>query len=99
MLKTCDRPASGRMVVLRRQPARMAKGQPQGGSTGVFEIICCDCGDDPGLDYHAVSPERQRIRGPYPMAAGVAAYEEHFESHHILVPDSPSAQAELPRRC
>ncbi len=37
-------------VVLRRQPTRMVDGQPQGGYTDVFELICCDRGDDPGLD-------------------------------------------------
>ena len=33
------------------------------------EIICCDCGDHPGRDYHEVRPGLQRIRGPYPIAA------------------------------
>jgi len=28
----------------------MVDGQPQGGYTDVFELICCDRGDDPGLD-------------------------------------------------
>ena len=37
-------------VVLRRQPTRMVDGQPQGGYTDVFELICCDRGDDPDLD-------------------------------------------------
>jgi hypothetical protein len=61
-------------VVLRRQPARIVAGRPEGGYTNVFEIVCCDCGDQPDLDYREVSPELQRIRGPYPIAAGVAAY-------------------------
>jgi hypothetical protein len=29
-------------------------GQPEGGYTGMFEIICCDCGDHPGLGYREV---------------------------------------------
>jgi hypothetical protein len=36
------------------------------------EIICCDCGDDPGLDYRDVPPRLQLIRGPYPIKDGVA---------------------------
>ncbi len=50
----------------------MVEGRPEGGYTDVFEVICCDCGDHPYLDYREVSPELQRIRGPYPMEAGVA---------------------------
>ena len=46
-----------------------------------FEIICCDCGDDPDLDYREVSPDLQQLRGPYTMAAGVAAYVKHVERH------------------
>ena len=68
-------------VVLRRRPARMVDGQPVGGYTDVFEIICCDCGDDPGLEYAQVSPRFQLIRGPYPIAVGVAAYEAHLTMH------------------
>jgi hypothetical protein len=33
-------------------------------------------GSDPGLDYCEVSPELRRVRGPYPIADGIAAYEE-----------------------
>ena len=60
----------------------MVEGRPEGGYTDVFEVICCNCGDHPYLDYREVSPELQRIRGPYPMEAGVAAYEEHIGLHH-----------------
>ena len=59
----------------------MVEGQPEGGHTDMFEIICCDCGDHPDLDYHDVSPELQQIRGPYPIAAGVAAYKKHVGRH------------------
>ncbi len=68
----------GWTVVLRRQPARIVEGRPEGGYTSVFELICCDCGDHPYLDYSEVSPELQRIRGPYPMEVALAAYEQHF---------------------
>jgi len=69
-------------VVLRRQPARMVAGQPEGGYAGAYELICCDCGDDPDLDYRDVSPELQQIRGPYPMAAGIDEYMKHLEPRH-----------------
>jgi hypothetical protein len=68
-------------VVLRRQPTRIVEGRPEGGYTDEFEIICCDCGDDPGLDYREVSPALQRIRGPYPIAAGITAYVQHVRQH------------------
>jgi hypothetical protein len=69
-------------VVLRRQPARMVAGRPEGGYTDAFEIICCDCGDQPDQDYSDVAPELQQIRGPYPIADGVAAYEKHLGLDH-----------------
>jgi hypothetical protein len=68
-------------VVLRRRPVRMVEGRAEGGWTDEFEIVCCDCGDDPGLDYREVSPQLRRIRGPYPMAAGVTAYVRHARRH------------------
>jgi len=81
-VKTCDQPGHGWTTVLRRQPARIVEGQAEGGYTDAFEIICCDCGDDPDLDYSEVSPRLQRVRGPYhPIAAGVAAYERHVGLH------------------
>jgi hypothetical protein len=87
-VQACDQPAPGWTVVLRRQPVRVVDGQVEGGYTDVFELICCDCGDHPDLDYRDISPEFQRIRGPYPIVAGVAAYGEHLEQHHKRVPDS-----------
>jgi hypothetical protein len=83
-MATSDPPESSWTVVLRRQPARLVQGQPEGGYTDVYEIICCDCGDDPGLDYREVSPRLQLVRGPYPIAAGVAAYEQHLGLHQQL---------------
>ena len=71
----------GWTVVLRRRPARIVEGRPEGGYTEEWEIICCDCGDDPGLDYREVSPALQRIRGPYPFAVGITAYVQHARRH------------------
>ena len=81
-MRACDQPALGWTVVLRRRPARLVDGRVEGGYTSVFEIICCECGDHPDLDYRDVSPELRRIRGPYPIGAGVAAYEEHLRRQH-----------------
>ena len=83
-MKTLDQPRHGWTTVLRRQPARIVEGQPQGGYTNAFENICCDCGDDPGLDYREVSPRLQLVRGPYPIGAGVAAYEQHLKLHEQM---------------
>jgi hypothetical protein len=80
-MTTFGQPGRDWTVVLRRRPARVVAGRAEGGYTDLFEIICCDCGDDPDLDYREVSPELQRIRGPYPIAAGVAAYEQHLKGH------------------
>jgi len=60
----------------------MVDGQPQGGYTDVFEIMCCHCGDDRGFDHRDVSLRLQQVRGPYPMAVGVVAYEQHVRGHH-----------------
>jgi hypothetical protein len=80
-MRTLDRPGHGWTVVLGRQPVRLIEGEPEGGYTDAFEIICCHCGDDPDLDYRDVSSEMQQIRGPYPIAAGVAAYKKHVGQH------------------
>jgi hypothetical protein len=50
----------------------------EGGYTGVFELICPQCGDHPYLDYSEISPRLQRICGPCTLHAGVAAYEKHL---------------------
>ena len=68
----------GLTASLRRQPARRVEGRVEGGYTGAFELICADCGDHLYLDYSEVSPGLRRIRGPYTMQAGLAAYEEHL---------------------
>jgi hypothetical protein len=80
-MATRDHPGDGWTVVLRRQPARMIEGRPEGGYTDLYELICCDCGDRPDLDYREVSPVLQRVRGPYPIADGIAAYVKHSGLH------------------
>lgn len=86
--RICDEPALGWTVVLRRQPVRVVEGQAAGGYTDVFELICCDCGDHPDLDYRDVPRGLQLIRGPYPLPAGVAAYDEHLKQNHERVSTS-----------
>ena len=78
-MKTCDQPRHGWTTVLQRQPARIVEGRPEGGYADTFEIICCDCGDHPDLDCCEVSPELQRVRGPYPIADGIEGYEKHIQ--------------------
>jgi hypothetical protein len=68
----------GCTAVLRSQPILTGDGQPEPGYTGAFELICYECGDNPYLYYSEVSLRLQQIRGPYTLAAGVAAYEQHL---------------------
>lgn len=82
-MASCDQPAKDWTTVLRRQPARMVEGRPEG-CTDMFELICGDCGDDPELDYRDVSPRLKLVRGPYPIAIGVVAYVQHIRSHQRL---------------
>jgi hypothetical protein len=63
---------------VRRRPVRIADGRMEGGYTGVFELICPGCGDHPYLDFREVPLELQWLRGPYVLAAALAAYEEHI---------------------
>jgi hypothetical protein len=81
-MSTRVEPGQDWTVVLRRQATRIVAGRAEGGYTDAFEIICCDCGDHPDLDYDEVSSELQRIRGPYPIALGVTAYYQHLGQHH-----------------
>ena len=71
-------PGHGEIAILRRQPVRMVEGRSEGGYAGVFELICCDCGDNPYLDYSEVPAWLQRLRGPRSLQAGLAAYEKHL---------------------
>ena len=68
-------PGHGRTAVLRSQPVQVVDGRVEGGG---FELICCECGDNPHLGYSQVSPRLQQIRGPYPIGEGLAAYEQHL---------------------
>jgi hypothetical protein len=81
-MATGDQPGNGWTVVLRRQPARMVEGRPEGGYTDLFELVCCDCDDDPDLDYSEVSSELRRVRGPYLIADGITAYATHLRLYH-----------------
>jgi hypothetical protein len=42
----------GRTAVLRSQPVLVVDGRVEGGA---FELICCECGDNPFLDYSQVA--------------------------------------------
>ena len=50
----------------------------EGGYTDAFELICCECGDHPYVDYWDIPHRLQRLRGPYTLEAGIAAYENHI---------------------
>jgi len=56
----------------------MVEGRVEGGYTSMFELVCCDCGDHPYLDYSQVPDRLQWLRGPRMLEAGLAAYEEHL---------------------
>lgn len=74
----------GWTVVLRRQPVHIVEGQPVGGYTDAYELVCCQCGDDPDADYRDVSPWLRQIRGPYRFAAGIEAYSAHMRRYHMV---------------
>jgi hypothetical protein len=75
-LPLAGQPGHGRTASLRRQSTWVADDR-EGRRTGLFEIICRDCGDHPYLDYQGLPPRLQQIRGPYTLEAGLAAYAEH----------------------
>jgi hypothetical protein len=68
-------PGHGCTAVLRSQPVQVVGDRVEGGA---FELICCECGDNPYLDYSQVSNRLQQLRGPYTIAEGLAAYEQHL---------------------
>ena len=78
MIPPAGQPGHGRIAFLRRQPARIVEGRVEGGYASVFELICCDCGDHPYLDYSQVAPRLQWLRGPRTLEAGLAAYDRHL---------------------
>ena len=65
-------PGNGWTLVLRRQPLRIVDCRPEGGYNDDYELVCCECGDDPDLDYREVSTNLQRIRGALPGRGGRA---------------------------
>ena len=71
-------PGHGSGAILRNQPARIVDGRFEGGYTGVYEIVCPDCGDHRDLDYSEVSWRLQWLRGPHSLEAGLAAYHIHL---------------------
>ena len=71
-------PGHGRTAFVRRQPARIVDGRAQGGYTGLFELICPGCGDNPYVDYSEVSPQLQWLRGPLALEAALEAYDRHL---------------------
>jgi hypothetical protein len=77
-MATGDQHRPGWTVMLPRQPARIAKGHPEGGYTAPYEIVRCDCGDHPDLDYREVSPRASADPRPCPIAAGVAACAKYL---------------------
>jgi hypothetical protein len=81
-MKHHDPPGQGWTVVLRRQPSRMVAGRPEGGYADAYELVCCECGDDPDTDYRDVSAWLQHVRGPYLFAAGIEAYATHVRQYH-----------------
>ena len=89
-MQTYHEPAPGWTLVLRRQPVHLVEGLPEGGYTDAYELVCCDCGDNPGLDYRDVSPDLQRIRGPYRFSAGIEAYAQHGRLQHGQPPIPPA---------
>jgi hypothetical protein len=76
-LPLAGQPGHGRTASLRRQSAWVVYDR-EGHRTGLFEIICGDCGDHPYLDYEGIPPRLQQIRGPYTLEAGLEAYAEHL---------------------
>ena len=77
-LPPAGQPGHGRAAVLRRQPARIVDGRPEGGYTNVFELICPSCGDHPDLEYSKVPPRLQWLRGPRTLEQALTAYHKHL---------------------
>ena len=80
-LRPAGLPGHGWATSLRRQSAWIAQDH-KGRYTGLFEIICCGCGDHPYLEYSDLPPRLQQVRGPYTLEAGLVAFAEHSEVVH-----------------
>ena len=70
-------PGHGSDAVLRSQPVRIVNGHAEGGYTGMYEVVCPDCGDHPDLDYSEISPRLQWLRGPHRLEAALAVFHKH----------------------
>ena len=53
-------------------------GRVEGGYTGIFELICPGCGDNPYVDYSEIPPWLQWLRGPRTLRAALEAYDKHL---------------------
>ena len=84
-------PGHGRTAFVRRQPVRIVDGRFEGGYTGVFELICPGCGDNPYVDYSEVLPRLQLLRGPRTLQAALEAYDEHLGPCPSPNGDAPEA--------
>src|SRR3984957_12529157 len=93
-LPRAGQPGHGRTASLRRQSTWVADDR-EGRRTGLFEIICRDCGDHPYLDYEGIPPRLQQIRGPYPLEAGLAAYAEHVGLSEAAPGQAGAAEAAM----
>jgi len=52
---------------------RAGPGSGDGGNTGMYEVICGKCGDNPALDYGEVSAGLRRNGEPHDPAGETAA--------------------------
>jgi hypothetical protein len=82
-------PGHGSEAVLRNQSVRIVDGCVEGGYTDAYELICPSCGDHPYVDFVDVPAQLQWLRGPYELAAALAAYEEHLGLSSGPDEDSP----------
>jgi hypothetical protein len=57
-------------------------GSRESGGSAPRDVIC---GDDPYLDYSGVPARFQRLRGPYPLRAGAAAYQQHLAEDYLTM--------------
>jgi len=68
-------------------------GQIAGGHTRMFELICCDCGDNPYLDCSQQSSRPQKLRRPYAISGRLAPSGQHLRAvqpgHRRRVPQEP----------
>jgi len=71
-------------ATLRRQKARAVNGQPDGGYTSTFEIVCRDCGDDPGVGLPGRPAPPAAHPRPVPDRDRRHAYQAHLAWYEEL---------------